>query len=83
MSNPITRDKQGDAKNKTQLDLVGTITSLSNNFKPSAKACKITQNPVTLGPFLRWIDANSFRSAIVKKAIANKEDTTVIKEEII
>lgn len=83
INKPIIRAKQGETKNRTQFALTGTTISFKNNFNPSAKACNNPQNPVTLGPLRRCIDANNFRSAIVKNAIANKHVITVIKDTII
>jgi hypothetical protein len=50
VTSAIAKLKQGANKNSIQLDLTGIITSLSNNFKPSANACSTPQKPVTLGP---------------------------------
>lgn len=44
------------------------MISFTTNFKASAKGCKTPQNPTTLGPFRRWIEAIAFRSASVKNA---------------
>jgi hypothetical protein len=78
VTSAIAKLKQGANKNSTQLDLTGIITSLSSSFKPSANACSTPQNPVTFGPLRRCIDANNFRSAIVKNAIDNKAAIVVI-----
>ena len=83
ISNPTIKDKQGAAKNSTQLALVGIIISFNNSFKPSANAWRIPQNPVTFGPLRRWIDASNFRSAIVKNAIESKQEIIVIKDTTI
>jgi hypothetical protein len=58
----------GPKINKNLLALFGIITSLITNFKPSANGCKKPKIPTTLGPFLRWIDAITFRSINVKNA---------------
>jgi hypothetical protein len=79
---PIKRVKLGANRNRTAFDLVGIIISFSSSFKPSAKACKIPQNPVTLGPRLRCTEASNLRSAIVKKATAINEQTIVMIEFI-
>jgi hypothetical protein len=39
--------------NTILLDLLGIIVSFINNFKPSAKGCKIPKNPTTFGPLRR------------------------------
>jgi len=78
VTSAMAKLKQGANRNKTQLDLTGIITSLSNSFKPSANACKTPQNPVTLGPLRLCIEANSLRSAIVKNAMVSKEAIRVI-----
>jgi len=44
----------------------GITISFANNFNPSLRGCKSPQNPTTLGPRLRCIDAITFRSASVK-----------------
>ena len=62
------RVKNGPKTNKNLFDFVGIIISLITNFKPSAKGCKTPQIPVTVGPFLRCIEAIALRSAKVKKA---------------
>lgn len=69
----------GEAINKTQLDLEGTIGCLRSNFKPSARAWRRPQKPTTLGPTLRCIEAISFLSAKVKKAIEINTLISVIR----
>jgi hypothetical protein len=60
--------KNGAKTNKNLLALFGKTISLTINFKASANGCKTPQNPVTFGPFLRWIAPITRRSAKVKKA---------------
>jgi hypothetical protein len=74
----IAKLRQGAKINSTQLDRTGIITSLSNNFKPSANACKTPQNPVTFGPLRLCIEASNLRSAIVKNAMVNNDAIIVI-----
>lgn len=83
ISKPMSNVILGAAKNNIQLARTGITTSLKINFKPSAIACNVPQKPVTLGPLRRWIDANTLRSAIVKKAIANSTHKKVIKSSTI
>ena len=45
--------KNGANTNKNLLDLLGKMISFTISFNASAKGCKIPQNPVILGPFLR------------------------------
>ena len=78
VTSAIAKLRQGANRNKTQLDLTGIITSLSNSFKPSANAWRTPQNPVTFGPLRLCIEASSLRSAIVKNAIVNNDATKVI-----
>ena len=63
--------KNGAKKNKILCDFKGITISLVSNFKPSAKGCKKPHTPTTLGPFRRWIEAITLRSAKVKKAMDN------------
>jgi hypothetical protein len=37
------------------------------NLKPSAKSCNNPNNPITLGPFLRCMEAITLSSAKTKK----------------
>lgn len=83
ISKPINKVTLGAARNKIQFARTGITTSLKINFKPSAIACSVPQNPVTFGPFRRWMDARTLRSAIVKNAIANKMQRNVISNSII
>ena len=53
INKPIISVKLGAARNNIQLARTGTIISFNNNLRPSANACKIPQNPVTLGPLRR------------------------------
>jgi len=55
-----------------KLALLGKIGSFIINFKPSAKGCNNPNNPTTLGPFLRCIEAITLRSAKTKKATPSK-----------
>lgn len=82
-SNPINKVILGATRNKTQFARIGITISLKISFNPSAIACSVPQNPVTFGPFRRWIDAKTLRSAIVKNAIANKIQINVIKSSTI
>jgi hypothetical protein len=75
--------KNGPKTNKNLFALVGTIISLTTNFKPSANGCKKPQIPTTLGPFLRWIEAIAFLSAKVKKATTINKGINVRSECII
>lgn len=61
----------GAIRNIIKFEELGIIVSLPINLKPSAKACKRPKIPVTLGPLLRCIEANTFLSNRVKKAIDN------------
>jgi len=47
------------------------MVSFPISLKPSAKACKIPHIPVILGPLLLCIEAKTFLSYKVKKAIDN------------
>ena len=49
----------------------------------TCKVCKIPQNPMTLGPRRRCIDANNLSSAIVKNIIIKIKIIVVIKILII
>ena len=40
----------GPTKNKNLFGVFGSNSSLENNFKPSAKGCKIPPLPALLGP---------------------------------
>jgi len=62
------------------LALFGIIISLTTNFKASANGCKKPQIPTTFGPFRLWIEAITFLSIRVKKAIAINNGTKVNKE---
>jgi len=55
------------------LALTGISVSLLTNLAPSAIACKEPQNPTLPGPVRRCIEAKSFRSPTVKKAIATSK----------
>lgn len=60
--------KNGANINKKWFALFGTTISLTINFKASANGWRTPQNPVMLGPRLRWIAPITLRSARVKKA---------------
>lgn len=79
MVKAITKAMHGDKIKIIQLARTGIITSFNNNFNPSAKACRIPQNPTTFGPRRRCIVAKTLRSANVKKATPSKTDTIVIR----
>ena len=70
---------KGAPKKRRILELLGNTGSLTNNFNPSAKGCKIPKNPTTLGPFLRCIEAITFLSAKVKYATATNNGITMVK----
>jgi hypothetical protein len=42
--------------------LIGIMSSLSNNFSPSAAGCSNPQGPTRIGPSLACINADTFRS---------------------
>jgi hypothetical protein len=42
----------GANKNMLVVELLGSIVSFANNFKPSASGCSKPKKPITLGPFL-------------------------------
>jgi hypothetical protein len=60
--------KNGANKNKNLFARFGIIISLTINFRASANGCNTPQNPVIFGPFRRWIEPITLRSARVKKA---------------
>ncbi len=47
------RTIKGASKKIVLLARVGTKSSLTSNFAPSATGCNRPQNPTTFGPFLR------------------------------
>jgi hypothetical protein len=53
INNPISNARHGETRNKITLALAGIIASLNNNLRPSAKACRAPQKPVTFGPLRR------------------------------
>jgi hypothetical protein len=73
----------GASKNIILFDLLGIIVSFINNFKPSAKGCKIPKIPTTFGPLRLCILAIILRSSNVKKATEIKIGIIKIKLFII
>ena len=59
----------GATINITKLEPFVIKGSFKSNLTPSAKACNRPQRLDMLGPLLLWIDAKSFLSKTVKKAI--------------
>ena len=55
----------GPSTNKNVLACVGIISSLVNNFTPSASGCNKPQGPALLGPTRSWKNPANFLSARV------------------
>ena len=55
--------RQGPRINKNLLEELGMISSLKNNFPPSASGCKIPHGPARSGPTLSCKIAATLRSA--------------------
>ena len=76
------RPNDGAARNGVILDRVGVFSSLVNNFNASARGCGSPAIPTLFGPLRIWKYANTLRSRRVKKAIARRAITNVIKRLI-
>jgi len=57
----------------------GIIISFKRSFRPSAKACKIPQNPCTFGPDRRCAVDNNLRSVHVYQATITRTDSKISK----
>ena len=59
---------KGAIKKRIVLESLGKMVSLVKSLRPSANGCNNPTNPITFGPFRRWIIPIILRSAIVKYA---------------
>ena len=64
---------------RKKLALGGRIGSFVIDFKPSARGCNNPNNPTTLRPFRRYMEAMTLRSANTGKATPGRSDMMIPK----
>ena len=75
----VSMARHGPRINKNLDEKLGMISSLKNNFNPSASGCKIPNGPARLGPLLSCKTAATLRSIYVEYiAITSEPLTTAI-----